>query len=148
MKTIPFDLEGIGKFIHFIRFQSHSLGIKYITQIPLSELRVSHLTLFFWIFRGHHHHHHQRHYQHFSSFVFSWTGLVPYVSGETTFRRESKSPSVSQVFIYNPPLIGKVGILYHYQSERKQIIIWTIIQNALMNKENLFFLTILQLCSS
>ena len=131
IKNIPFDFEWIGKVYslflcsrkkHYIRFQSHSLGIRYITRVPLLELCMSHPNLFFWIVRGHHT---LRHYQNLSSFTFSWTGLVPYVSGETTFRRESKSPSVSQVFIYNPPLIGKVGILYHYhyQSERKQIII-------------------------
>ena len=122
----------------FIRYQIYSTSSTFRI---VSQL----ICYSFFIVRGHHTH---RHYQHLSSIAFSWTGLVPYVSGETTFRRESKSPSVSQVFIYNPPLIGKVGILYHYQSERKQIIIWTILQNVLMNKENLFLLTILQLCSS
>ena len=37
-----------------------------LRRIPLLELRVSHPTLFFWIFRGHTHRHHQRHYQHIS----------------------------------------------------------------------------------
>ena len=55
MKIIPFDLEGIGKVYslflcsknqHYIRFQCHSLGIKYIARVPLLELPVSHPNLF------------------------------------------------------------------------------------------------------